>query len=268
MNYYQTPQYRFGFGGSNITQAVKYLLMANAIVYFVQLIFGDIIIQLFALYPRNVISKLFVWQLFTYMFLHGGFWHILLNMFILWMFGCEVERKFGYREFMKFYFACGIGGGLLQMIFALNSVTLGASAATFGVLVAFAMIYPNRQIMLFPFFITLKAKYWMLIFVFLEIVFGFTGREDGTAHFAHLGGMLVGYLYLKFGYRLNSLSSMFSGRSGKKKNMSVVREDPEEKDMRREVDRILDKINDVGYEKLTDEEKKILRDASDHFAQG
>src|SRR5262249_2015093 len=144
--------------------------------------------------------------------LHGGWMHLLLNMFYLVMFGSDLERYWGSREFLKYYFICGIGAGLIQVLFTyvLHSdarvPVIGASGAIFGVLIAYAMAFPNRQILLW-FVIPISARVLITILGFIELVTSVEYRNGGggVARFAHLGGMLVGYLYLKkesIGWRL------------------------------------------------------------------
>ncbi len=200
------------------------------------------------------------------MFLHGDFLHILLNMFILWMFGCEVERYWGDKEFLKYYFICGIGAGFFHLIFNMTSniPVVGASGAIYGILIAFAMLFPERPIMLFPLFISLKAKYWAIIFAAIALMLGVLGGQNGVAHFAHLGGMIIGFVYLKLGWKMSLLGRDVIRR--KRKEWEVQREIRMKQQMlkfREEVDLILDKINEVGYENLTEKEKRTLKKASD-----
>ena len=138
-NYYNRQQVRFGLGGGNITPAVKQLLIANGIVFFLQMIAGDQLIVLFGLSRDFILKKFFVWQFFTYMFLHAGFFHIFFNMFMLWMFGGEVERAWGSKEFLKYYFICGAGAGVFQLVFK-PALVIGASGAIYGVLIAFVLL--------------------------------------------------------------------------------------------------------------------------------
>lgn len=268
MDYYEQPRYRIGFGG-HITDAVKYLIIANAVVFVIQQLFFREIILWFGLIPKGIYTKFYIWQLITYMFLHGGFLHIFLNMFILWMFGCEIERNWGFKEFMKYFFVCGLGGGLFHVIIFPNSLTpvIGASGAIYGILAAFAILFPDRPIMLFPFFITLKAKHWVLIFVGIALLFGISGKQDGTAHFVHLGGALVGFIYLKFGWKINILGEYFKKKKNERKLLLLAKKKKKLQQLRNEVDSILDKINEVGYENLTEKEKKILKEASDIFSK-
>ncbi|MBD3289702.1 rhomboid family intramembrane serine protease [candidate division KSB1 bacterium] len=269
MYYYEQTRPSFGFGGRNITTVVKYLLIANAAVYLLQQLMPRLLIGWFALFPNLVLKKFFIWQLFTYMFLHGDFLHILLNMFILWMFGCEVERYWGNREFLKYYVICGIGGALFHIIFHSGSMTpvIGASGAIYGILAAFAMFFPDRPIMLFPFFITLKAKHWVLIFLAITLLFGFTGAQDGIAHFAHLGGMVVGFVYIRYRRKFFDLNEFIKDKKEQRRMMTLAKKRRKLQELRDEVDSILDKINEVGYENLTDDEKKILKNASDYFSK-
>ena len=269
MHYYEQPRYRVGFGGGNISEAVKYLIIANAVIFLLQQLFHTQLISWFGLIPGEIYTRFYVWQLITYMFLHGDFLHILLNMFILWMFGCEVERHWGSKEFTKYFLICGIGGGLFHVLLHANSYTpvIGASGAIYGILAAFALIFPDRPIMLFPFFITLKAKHWVLIWLGITLLFGIIGKQNGVAHFAHLGGMIVGFIYLKFGWKFNLFGDYIKKKNSERKFMSLVKKNRKLQDIRDEVDAILDKINEVGYENLTEKEKNTLKEASDLFSK-
>lgn len=264
MDYYQRGQIRFGFGGGYITPAVRYLMFANGIIFVLQALFVKTLISWFGLHPILIIKKLYIWQFFSYMFLHGDFIHILLNMFILWMVGCEVERYWGEKEFLKYYFICGVGAGFFHLIFNLSSPipVVGASGAIYGVLIAFAMLFPERLIILFPFPIPIKTKYLAIIFATIELIFGFFG-QSGVAHFAHLGGMIVGFIFLKFGWRISFLSRHFIRKQKLELDLHrTLKKRQRIQRLREEVDLILDKINEVGYENLSENEKKTLKEAS------
>ncbi|OQX95722.1 hypothetical protein B6I21_03965 [candidate division KSB1 bacterium 4572_119] len=261
MQYYESrPQVRFGFGGGDITPAVKGLMIANGVVFLIQLLFGDRIIMIFGLHPSLVFRYFLLYQFVSYMFLHGGFWHIFINMLMLWMFGCEVERKWGSKEFLKFYFITGIGAGFFHLLFQ-SAAVVGASGAIYGVLIAFVMLFPNRQLWLFPFPVSMKAKHWAIILVAMSILLGLFSAGN-YAHFAHLGGMLVGFIYVKFGWRLFISDFVY-----KKKMEIKLRQNVKKKrhvlKLKKEVDQILDKINDVGYENLTEQEIATLKEASE-----
>ena len=133
------------------------------------------------------------------MFLHAGFGHIFFNLFALWMFGQAIENYWGTRRFTVYYFLTGIGAALTQLVVVnANVPTLGASGAVYGILLAFGMMFPERPIMLLFPPIPIKAKYFVAIFGIIELVSGITGRQGGVANFAHLGGMVFGYILIKY----------------------------------------------------------------------
>lgn len=180
-----------------ITQA---LLLINVAAFCIDIFVGPWFTRLLALWPIG--SGFAPWQLVTYAFLHGSITHLGFNMLGLWMFGSEVERVWGPKRYLQFYFASLLSAAMVQLLFAAMSggvyPTIGASGALFGLLLAFGMMFPNRTIMpLFP-PIPMKAKYFVAIFGGLELIFGVTGTQQGVAHFAHLGGMLGGFLLIQY----------------------------------------------------------------------
>ncbi len=267
MAYYERS-YRIGFGGS-LTQIVKYLLIINIAVFVLQKISPqDFLVQWFGLSPQLAIFKFHIWQFFTYMFLHGGVMHIFFNMLFLWMFGCEVERTLGSKEFLKLYFICGVGAGILHLIFSFNSTVMGASGAIYGVMVAFAVLFPERVITLLLFFflpVQLKAKYLVMIFVGISLLS--LGSNDGVAHFAHLGGAAIGFLYLKLDWRLDFLGNWLRQQRESQHAVQKLKRNQAMHEIRERVDEILDKINEVGYDQLSEEEKRILQEASQKYGQ-
>jgi len=185
---------------------VKWLLIGNVAIfilgYFAGLLQMDRPLAILALIPARVIRDGFVWQLATYLFLHGGFGHILWNMLALWMFGADLEGAWGTRRFLQFYFFCGIGAGICVVLF--NYIlpwgnpqvpTIGSSGAIFGILMAYAMLYPTRTI-LFAFLIPIQVKYFVMIIGAIAFLSSFQ-VNNGVSEFAHLGGLLFGYLFLK-----------------------------------------------------------------------
>jgi len=185
---------------------VKWLLISNAAIFivgfFAQVLRLDLGLELLALQPAAVIRLFFIWQPVTYMFLHGGFGHIIWNMLALWMFGADLEGAWGTRRFLKFYFFCGIGAGLCVIVLNYvlpwgnpTSVTLGASGAIFGILIAYAMLYPDRTI-LFAFLIPMQVKWFVLIIGTVTFMMSFQANS-GVSSFAHLGGLLFGFLYVR-----------------------------------------------------------------------
>ena len=209
MTQYQPQGYRL------LPPAVKHLLIINVLCYLLYYALSrqhiiDLNYWLGIWTPSSGMFR--IWQPLTHMFMHGGFWHLFFNMYTLLMFGAPVERAIGERKFLIFYFICGFGAMALhwgvqwcQLHLAagmaadiLSIPTVGASGAIYGVLIAFAMLYPDATlVLLFP-PIPLKAKWWVLIFAGIEVVTGITGTMDGIAHFAHLGGMLIGFLLMLY----------------------------------------------------------------------
>jgi len=262
MSYYRRSSFSFGPGGG-LPQTVKYLLIANGVVFLLELVIGGSMIYYFGLVPRLITSQFMVWQFFTYMFLHGGFFHLLFNMFVLWMFGSDIERAWGSRAFLKYYLICGLGAGAFNFVLAINSPipVIGASGAIYGVLVAFAMLFPNRLVYIY-FLFPIKAKYLVIIFAAIEFFASLGQSQGGVAHFAHLGGMVVGFLYLKSDWRLPSFFSKVRDVRYRRRLDKIVKKREQSQELMDKVDAILDKINQVGYENLTEEEKEVLEKAS------
>ena len=251
--------YQFGIGGVT-TPAVKRLISANVIIFLLQLISRYSFTPIFGLVPAYFLGRFWIWQAVTYMFLHGGLFHILFNMFALWMFGSDIERKWGEKEFLKYYFLTGIGAGILTYLSSPRSTipTVGASGAIFGLLVAYALMFPNR-IILVSFIFPMKAKHFVLLFGFMEFMYCLNGSQDGIGHFAHLGGMLIGLFYLKYWPHISLKLGLFHGVGEYVKERQEERHKKEEMLFDDKVDAILDKINREGIESLTEREKEILQ---------
>jgi membrane associated rhomboid family serine protease len=280
MAYYERSV-RFGFGGG-MTTAVKYLLIINGVVYvlqhLVEMLFGSgpepLLIKFFGLHPAWFFSKFQIWPIFSYMFLHDqkSLLHLLFNMFVLWMFGCEVERTLGFRQFIKYYVICGIGAGLLHLIIYYDSPVpvVGASGAIYGVMVAFAVLFPDRHITLLLFFILpvqILAKYLVMIFVGIALFYGVVGLDKGVAHFAHLGGAATGFIFLKLDWRLDYFGAWLRRKRESRQLLQKLKKEQNMQRFRERVDAILDKINEVGYDKLNAEEKRILQEASEQLSR-
>jgi membrane associated rhomboid family serine protease len=175
---------------------VNQIIVINVIIYVIQVILArSSFIELFGLRPYVVLSRGYVWQLVTYMFLHGSPWHLLLNMFIIWMFGTPLEGVWGSNRFLNYYVVCGLGGALLSFLFSFNTTVIGASAAGYGILLAYAILFPYSEIYVWGLF-PVRARTLVIFMIVIEFVSGITGG-DGVAHFAHLGGMGAGFIYLK-----------------------------------------------------------------------
>ena len=194
---------------SLIPTAIFALLVINMLAFAGQNLVGDLdyaggpITELWYLRLWTFGSELFVpTQLLTYGFLHGDTTHLLVNMFQLWMFGRDVERVWGAKRFLVFFLVCVVGAGLVQLLVAALSggfyATLGASGGVFGVLMAYGLLFPNRQVMLLFPPIPMKAKYLVILFGVFELVYGVGGYAPGVAHFAHLGGMAFGFALITY----------------------------------------------------------------------
>jgi membrane associated rhomboid family serine protease len=258
---------------SMFPSAIKWLLIINAALFLLpRLAFAEMrpFYEMLGLVPGHIWSDFYLWQLVTYMFLHGSMWHILMNMFILWMFGSELERTWGSREFLRFYFVSGIGAGLINVaLAALRPATvwipiIGASGAIYGILVAYAMLFPERYVYVY-FLFPVKVKYLVIFMVVVEFLS--TYQADGVAHFAHLGGALVGFLYLRYSWRWRLSRWSPSELLRRLRARATARKSEQGARMMSDVDAILDKINRVGYDNLTRKEKKILERASDRLSK-
>ena len=302
---------------NNMPTMTKNLLVINVLAFLATYVLQRSGIDLNALLGLHFFkaSNFHVYQFLTYMFLHGGFTHILFNMFALWMFGSVIERVWGPKKFLFYYIVCGVGAGIMQeMVQYVNYVvqglaayeyvnmggaqismdsyinmwtTIGASGAVYGILLAFGMIFPNERLFIIPFPFPIKAKWLIVGYIAIELFSALSGPGDGVAHMAHLGGMLFGFLLIRYWQRHPDSSQRFGRSYGQEffDNMrrkyedrqrrqqrpdmhaeqSRRRETDEEYNQRQrqnqeEIDAILDKIRKSGYDSLTKEEKQKLFD--------
>lgn len=184
----------------DLPPVTKALIIINAVVFFAEGSLGSPIISVLALWPFG--PQFAPWQILTYAFVHGGLTHLVFNMFGVYMFGSDVERVWGGRRYLSYYLACALAAAASQL--AVSSLTgayyptIGASGAVFGLLLAFASLFPNRMVIpLFP-PIPMRAPVFVTVYGALELVLGVTGSQAGVAHFAHLGGLAGGYLFMRF----------------------------------------------------------------------
>ena len=314
----------------NIPVVTKNLLIINILVFIATYVVRGMNIDLNDILGLHffLASDFRIWQFFTYMFMHGGFTHILMNMFMLWMFGMVVENVWGPRKFLFYYIVCGVGAGLCQelaqyatylveglanfdsvrvgttvlpMDVYLNMMnTVGASGAIYGVLLAFGMLFPEERMFIIPIPIPIKAKWIVMGSIVVELFSAIGTSNDGVAHLAHLGGMLFGFILIRYwkkhpysGYGdfgMNRGHQFFdrmkntweqrggrdtgnatNGNSGSWSNTSQSNNannrsdwdyNAQKKQQQEEVDRILDKIRKSGYDSLTKDEKQKLFDSS------
>jgi len=211
--YRSSSTFAYSFGPGPLTPAIKALVVTNVAAFLISMVVPAITLS-FGLRPADAVGSLKIWQPVTYMFLHGGIFHILFNMLALWMFGVELERMWGSRFFTKFYFICGIGAALTTLLLSFlplpfaaplyYSLTIGASGAVYGVLLAYALYFPNRPIYVY-FFFPIPARYFVMIIGAISLLSAMNAPGGGVAHTTHLGGLAVAYLYLKGGSRTRLL---------------------------------------------------------------
>ena len=271
---------RFASFGYFMTPWVKRLMIANTVLLllmWVGLIPAQWAYDHLGFNASQILTE--PWTLVTYMFVHGGFWHLLLNMLFLFFFGPPLEQRWGGTEFIKYYMICGMGGAVLSLIFEVAGATgsaniIGASGAIYGVLLAYALNWPDNPIWIWGIF-PVKAKYLVMFLGGIAFLSAFSASQDGVAHFAHLGGLVVGYVYLKRGWavsvHLKSLRkrllkrkfSVIPGGAGKHPvNGSPSGRSDEEARIHEAVDKLLDKIASDGLESLTQEERRFLDEVS------
>ena len=258
---------------------VKHLLIINGLCYladYVLLKQGVVNLNYYLGIWSLSTGNFRIWQPLTYMFMHGSFDHLFFNMFSLWMFGSALENYWGSKRFLFYYLVCGIGAGLLNMLVPGVHVSVGASGAVYALLLAFGMIWPNNYVYLY-FLVPIKNKWFIIGMILIELFEGIFRSSDGIAHFAHLGGMLIGFLIIMYWKRHGgmtgdfSIKDWFKSLKNRKKytpyeeirdECRVPRSDEEYNRQRaqkeRDMDAILDKVAKNGYGSLTQEEKEFL----------
>ena len=266
---FQSDPGQFSYKPALFTDAIKILVSVNFGIFLLQTVAKTegLFFPLFGLVPKLVWSEFMIWQPFTYLFFHGGIWHVLINMFVLWMFGSELERIWGKGHFLKFYFVTGVGAGLVTMIFGLNSMTpiVGASGAVYGVLLAYGLTYPNRTVYLYG-IIPIKSL-WFVIGIGVIAFMSSFDNVSQISHLTHLSGMMIGYLMLKRPVRLNDLWFTIRKRTLEYKIKHEEKKVSQHQAIEREIDRILDKINREGFDSLTEEEHDRLYKGSQSLSR-
>jgi len=266
---FQSDPGQFSYKPALFTDAIKILVSVNFGIFLLQTIARTegMFFPLFGLVPKLVWSEFMLWQPFTYLFFHGSIWHVLINMFVLWMFGSELERLWGKEHFLKFYFVTGVGAGLVTIIFGLNSMTpiVGASGAVYGVLLAYGLTYPNRTVYLYG-IIPIKSL-WFVIGIGVIAFMSSFDNVSQISHLTHLSGMMIGYLMLKRPVRFNDLWFTIRKRTLEYKIKHEEKKITQHQAIEREIDRILDKINREGFESLTEEEHDRLYKGSQSLSR-
>jgi membrane associated rhomboid family serine protease len=207
--------FSYSFGPGPLTPAIKIIVASNVAMFLLSLVTPAITMRL-GLRPADLIGGFAIWQPITYMFLHGGIFHLLFNMLALWMFGVELERMWGTRYFAQYYCITGVGAAATTIILSLlpigiadqlyYSMTIGASGAVYGILLAYGLYFPNRPIYMY-FIFPIPAKYFVMIVGAISLLSSMGAPGSGIAHTTHLGGLVAGYLYLKSG-RVHPISEL------------------------------------------------------------
>ena len=267
---FQSNPGQLSYKPSLFTDAIKTLISVNFAIFILQSISSSetMFFSNFGLVPKLVWSQLKIWQPFTYMFFHGDIWHVLINMFVLWMFGSELERIWGKKNFLRFYFITGVGSGLLTMLFGLQSMVpvVGASGAIYGVLLAYGVMFPNRTVYLYG-IIPIKSI-WFVIGIGAVAFFSSFNNFSNISHLTHLFGMIIGYLYLKKPVHFRSLWFSFSKKVLEYRIQNQEKEISQSAEIERDLNSILDKINREGFKSLTQEEEKRLYRNSKDLSKG
>jgi rhomboid family protein len=264
-------QYRFNMR-QRLTPGIKVLIIANVAIFLLGWILPELnkyMVIYGGLVPELFLKHFFLWQPVSYMFLHGGFMHLFFNMFALWMFGTELERQWGTKFFLKYYFISGIGAGILSALIqpASQIPTIGASGAIYGLLLAFALMYPNRIVYL-NFLIPIKVKYFVMIFAAIELFSSIGGGGDGVAHITHLSGMIFGYLFLFWNQKKNKRAprkKVTFHWGSKTKDFSKNTPKKKFRNEEEELQSLLTRINKDGYKTLSEEEKDRLLELTENI---
>jgi len=273
---YSSRSYGFSF---TLTSMVKRLMIANVVVFAVTSIGPQaFLFDWFAFQPQEIFFR--PWGAITYMFLHGDLMHLAVNMLVLFFFGPPLEGKWGEREFLRFFIVCGLGGAALSYVFMFSSAPIqivGASGAGYGIMLGFAMNWPDAPIYVWGIF-PVKAKYLVGFFFVLSAMSAVQGTGGGVAHFAHLGGLLAGFGYLKSDWRPKQGLGNLKKAATRSRRLAIVPRDEERGEepavgtsarsrdenpaLYDKVDVVLDKISAQGMSSLTSEELKLLDEVS------
>jgi membrane associated rhomboid family serine protease len=269
MSFYQydsRPRRRgLGFGPGRISPFIKVMIISNVIIFIMQRIYPELTFHL-GFTPARFFSEFpnLLYQPLTYMFLHGSIGHIFFNLFALWMFGTEIEYTWGSKSFARFYLLAGLAGAFLTLL--VNSSQpypiIGASAAIYGILAAYWVMFPNRSLYIY-FLFPVKVK-WAIPGMML---LGFLFAGGNIAHMAHLGGAIFGLLYLKMDWRWAYLKRPFKSMRSRKQETKLEKNRQRAEDVMKRVDAILDKINEVGIENISKSDRKFLEEASSKLSR-
>ena len=266
MKYHYTSSfYNNSISNKNKTDGVKFLLVTNIVIFLIINLLGIKYeaFSTFGLVPSKFFNNLNLWQPITYMFLHGSILHILFNMLVLWMFGKELESILGNNKFLEYYFICGVGSGIVTLIFNYNSYipVVGASGAIYGLFTAYAILYPDRNVY-FYFLLPIKIKYLLIILTGISLFSILIQSNSSISHITHLSGIIIGFLYFNKNKLIN-YKNLFNKDAKKKKVYQINNVDD---NIDTEINKILDKINKSGFESLSENELDKLKKGSETYS--
>ena len=266
---FQSEHGNISFRPQYFTEAIKILISINVLLFIFRYISIDRydLAQIFGLSSGDVWPM--IWQPVTYMFIHGDFFHVFMNMFVLWMFGSEMESIWGSREFIKYYFITGIGSGIIWLLLNISnsySVLIGASGAIYGILLAYGLMFPNRKVLIY-FLFPIKVKYFVILLGAVAFISSIGDSGSNISHLTHLSGMLIGFIYLRSNTYLPRLLLLINSMLAEIKNKREEKKQARNFAAKKHIDKLLDKINDVGYDGLNEKEKKDLYNHSRHLGK-
>tara|TARA_B100001250_G_scaffold355199_1_gene329555 strand:+ start:62 stop:901 length:840 start_codon:yes stop_codon:yes gene_type:complete len=261
---FQSEHGSYSFKSQRFTNVIKALISINAALFLLRYF----MVNQFDLLSLGLSSNPKLWQPVTYMFIHGDFFHIFMNMFVLWMFGTEMESIWGSRKFLQYYFVTGIGSGLIWLSFNLGTTyntfmgekyltLVGASGAIYGILLAYGLMFPNRKVLIY-FLFPIKVKYFVIILAAIAFVSSIDRSGSNISHITHLSGMIVGFLYLKFPNLRYKISILVNRKIAESTNRKSERRKANAISLQKKVDRLLDKVSNDGFNSLSDDEKDQL----------
>ena len=261
---FQTNSKNFSMKSKIFTDVIKVLVSVNFIIFILQTISSKerLFFSLFGLVPNSMISELTLWQPVSYLFFHGSVWHVLINMFVLWMFGSELEQSWGKVKFLKYYFYTGVGAGIITFLFNISSTTpvVGASGAVYGVLLAYGITYPNRTIYLYG-LIPIKSIWFVVAIGFLAFFSSFQETSQ-ISHLTHISGMLIGFILLKNKFNFSNIRFKIRKRVLESEINKKEIEISKITNTQKEIDQILEKIQEVGFDHISENDTKRLYKAS------
>jgi len=253
---FQSEHSNYPIKSQRFTDVIKALISINAVLFLLRYF----MMNQFDLLSLGLSSSPKLWQPITYMFVHGDFFHIFMNMFVLWMFGTEMESIWGSRKFLQYYFITGVGSGIIWLLFNYGnnySILIGASGAIYGILLAYGLMFPNRKVLIY-FLFPIKVKYFVIILAAIAFVSSIDTSGSNISHLTHLSGMIIGFVYLKFPNLKYRTTMYINYKIAESKDKKSERRKSNIISLQKKVDQLLDKVSSDGFDSLNDDEKDQL----------